>query len=343
MIELPDIQFFLYGMGDRQKYLYKGGALVDPFTGHVHYTWDVAHEKIIADEYRVEITLKQGSIVRIEETESGIYLHENESTTALVESDIKLPDFKGNKHRSYLRILHQEILINIVDGKPLPNFFVYGKPWYRDAAMMAMVLEKTGNLHCIKDWVLSLTEPYDCNNKCEEPDNLGQLLYLISLFSDMSYPLVDRILSEIPKWKKDNHICGITDGNPHPVYQTKWLKFGLQKLGLDDPYIIPSVPDSYSALFWWDYTDAHEESDRFSEKSSDLYPYLKWAEDHFYGLPFDFERCAKSYPLTWEAKASCAEYDGMQIVDPSFSTDKICVPHTWHAAEIFLYLIESSD
>ena len=37
-----------------------------------------------------------------------------------------------------LRVLHQELLFNIIGGKPVPNLFVYPKPWYRDGAMVAM-------------------------------------------------------------------------------------------------------------------------------------------------------------------------------------------------------------
>ncbi len=44
------------------------------------------------------------------------------------------------------------------DGKPLPNFFVYDKPWYRDGAMMAMAFEKKGNLPALKDWILGLRD-----------------------------------------------------------------------------------------------------------------------------------------------------------------------------------------
>jgi hypothetical protein len=30
----------------------------------------------------------------------------------------------------------------------------------------------------------------------------------------------------------------------------------------------------------------------------------------------------------------------MAVIDPVFVRQKICVPHTWHAAEIFLYLLD---
>jgi hypothetical protein len=50
--------------------------------------------------------------------------------------------------------------------------------------MMCMRLERTGNLGLVKDWILTLREPFDCNNAgvCE-PDNLwaSSILDLTSL------------------------------------------------------------------------------------------------------------------------------------------------------------------
>lgn len=42
------------------------------------------------------------------------------------------------------------------------------------------------------------------------------------------------------------------------------------------------------------------------------------------------------FPLTWEAKASQAHYEGNIRLDERFTKNKICAPHTWHAAEMFL-------
>jgi GH15 family glucan-1,4-alpha-glucosidase len=59
------------------------------------------------------------------------------------------------------------------------TLFVYPKAWLRDAAMMGMAFEATGNLHVIREWILGLREVYDRNNAGEEEaDNLGQALYL---------------------------------------------------------------------------------------------------------------------------------------------------------------------
>jgi len=202
-------------------------------------------------------------------------------------------------------------------------------------------LQKTDNLHLIKPWILKLNEPFDHNNAGNrEPDNLGQVLYLISLTADSSHPLVDKVLRTIPQFQKGKHLVGSTDFSEHPVYQTKWLKFGLRALGLEDPYEIPAVFDSYSALFWMDFKTAHVQGPAFSKKAMTNYPYLAWAQAHFHFGPPPMS-LQEQYPLTWEAHASQANYAGMRLVSKEYTDRKICVPHSWHAAEMFLFLLDA--
>jgi len=257
------------------------------------------------------------------------------------EISIRLPAFGENRYARVLRVLHQELLVNVIDGKPMPNYFVYSRPWYRDGAMMAMCLKATGNLGLIKNWVLGLKEPYDRNNGGErEADNLGQALYLISLVSDRNHPLVPQILRELPRWEVQGpggkYIQGRSDFAAHPAYQTKWAKFGLTSLKLPDPYVIPAVPDSYSALFWMAYKDPYVKGQDANDRGP--YPYLGWACDHFHGA-----RASpignRDYPLTWEQEASQARYEGMKVIAEEFVRQRLATPHTWHAAEAFLYLL----
>ena len=342
-MKLPDCPFYLFGMGQRQKLLYKHGGLLDALTGEIMRKWEVASESIRPAEHSVKLEMPDSRRVTSREDEKGVWMEENGNRICLTGSHIALPRFEGHRHASLLRILHHEILINIVNGKPVPNFFVYSKPWYRDAAMMCMCLEKTNNLHLVEKWILGLRAPLDRNNagNCE-PDNLGQALYMISLVSDTSHPLVEKILRTIPQFRKGDHIVGITDGTEHPVYQTKWLKFGLRCLGLDDPYTIPEVFDSYSALFWMDYTQAHVNGPSFTERSKERYPYLGWAEAHFHHWTLKIPCSEHQYPLTWEAHASEADYNGMALVSQEYVEQRICAPHTWHAAEMFLYLLDQA-
>jgi hypothetical protein len=340
---LAEPAFFLFGCGARQKLLYRSGELLDARTGAMLKRWDVATAVIRADALTVTLTLTGTTPqqVVISEDEQGVWLDEGGKRTSLTAAPVKLPTFnEGNRPEhtaALLRILHHEILLNVVDGKPLPNFMVYKKPWYRDGAMMAMVLAKTGNLDLIRSWIMELRDPFDRNNKNErEPDNLGQVLYLLSLVTDAKHPLVATVLAEAETFRVGDHIRGNSDFAPHPVYQTKWLKFGLRALGLPDAWRIPAVEDSYSALFWMDYRDEHVGKGGFDSHGQQLYPYLGWASDHFYRkapvLP------AIGFPLSWEAKASEANYAGMALVAPAYAQQQLSAPHTWHAAEMFLYL-----
>jgi hypothetical protein len=303
--------------------------------------WDVVKEWILPPAYTVVLETKGGGRVTLVEDEEAVGLVENGRKTVLSTSHVTLPSFAGHRHAAVLRVLHQELLVNVVDGKPVPNFLVYPKPWYRDGAMMAMAFEKTGNLALIRNWVLGLREPFDRNNGGEtEADNPGQALYLIALVSDKSHPLVPVALRELQRFERDRHIAGRSDFAPHPVYQTKWAKFGLRALGLADPYVVPGTADSYASLFWWGLEGDDHPGQQVIE--SDDYPYLTWAGCHYAGLKKG-KLSDRDYPLTWEAKASQADYSGMAIVDPVFVESKLCAPHTWHAAEVFLDLLEGRE
>ena len=336
----PEKKFFLFGMGDREKFIYKNHALIRYKDNKIIYAWNCCKDEFFYDEYKVIITKNNGERIVLLENEDGFYVND----ICLTASKINLPTFEGYKYQKHLRILHHEILINIIDGKPVPNYFVYKKPWYRDGAMMGMVLSKTNNLHLIKDWVLSTTELYDRNNAgIEEPDNLGQLLYLISLFADKNHPIVDRIIAEAKRIAENGLLSGITDFNDHRIYSTLWLKFALKRLNIDVDFInIPVDFDSYARMFWMD-REGIERSTPFENNYDSFYPYLWWAVKHFENEPIDEEYLQITYPMTWEQKASQADYDGIRQLSKNYSDNKFSAPHTWHGAEMFLYLIEKEN
>ncbi len=335
----PPTPFFIFGMGPRRKLLYKEGALYDVAEKDKLFSWDVRKELIAPERCRLRLELRDGKEVVIREDEEGVFLEEDGAVRALERGPpVKLPCFSGSKFAALLRTLHQELLVNIIPAGPTPNLFVYPTAWYRDAAMVCMCLARTGNLDLVADWIRGLDDPFDRQNGTEEPDNLGQVLYMISLVADRSHPLVTRVLKEAERFRKGDCIEGPTDGGPKPVYQTKWLKLGLKSLGLEDTWAIPRVHDPYSALFWMDYRDEHVPRPPFGERSRRLFPYLGWAEDHFHGrAPADLPE-EGAYPLTWESEAAKADYEGMSIVSPEYTRARTCAPHTWHAAEMFLYL-----
>jgi hypothetical protein len=337
-------RFYLLGMGNRRKLLYRDGRLLDAMSGEALRQWDVAGELIEPSEYRVTLRTRGGEPVRITEDADGVWLEERGAKTSLASGPVMLPRFDGHPRAALLRALHQEILINIVAGRPVPNLLAYPTPWYRDAAMMLMCLAKTGNLSLIADWVAGLREPFDRNNGGDrEPDNLGEALYLISLVSDKSHPLVGEVLKQAARCRKGAFIVGPTDSAEHPVYQTKWLKWGLRNLGLDDPHEVPALADSYSSLFWMDYRDAHVPGPRFGDDAKRDYPYLAWAEAHFHGWAPPMRVDAGRYPLTWEANASQADYARMRIVGEEYADRRIAAPHGWHAAEMLLYFWEARE
>ena len=61
---------------------------------------------------------------------------------------------------------------------------------------------------------------------------------------------------------------------------------------------------------------------------------------HFLGAPPPLHLVGRDYPLTWEAHASQADYEGMRRIDAAYVEGQLCAPLTWHAAEMFLYLYE---
>jgi hypothetical protein len=342
--DLPNVRFFLFGMGNRTKYVYRDGRLMNVRSGAVVREWTISSDIIVPPEYLVALTTAAGP-VSIREDADAVWIEESGGPAALegTRRPVTLPDFSGYHYPRVLRVLHQEILCNISECGPVPNVFVYPRPWYRDGAMVAMVLRETGNLGLLRSWISGLNDPFDRNNGGEtEADNLGQALFLVSLTADKHHPLVGKVLAESARFEtagaKGKFIQGRSDFAEHPVYQTKWLKYGLRALGLPDPYVVPSVADSYSALFWMEFKDAyvpgHDAADR------EAYPYLGWACDHFHRTrrsPIS----NRDYPLTWEERASQANYEGMRIVSPVYTARRLAAPHTWHAAEVFLYLLLS--
>jgi len=333
----------------RRKLLYvEGGQLLDALTFEPVYSWEASTEIIRASSYSVYIRTVKEKEVLLFEDEEGVWLEESGERNLLTRGDrVRLPAFDGHPYASWLRTLHAEILVNLMPFGPVPNLWVYPRPWYRDAAMMLMCLRETGNLTLVEPWVMGLHKVWDRNNDGNaEPDNFGQILFMVSLFGTNKHPIIEQVLKAMQGYVRDGHLVGKTDGAERPVYQTKWLKFGLKSLGLDDPFRIPMVFDSYSALFWMDYKAEHVPGPRFTVKHLVLYPYLNWAEAHFYGDPPPVSLTDIRTPVTWEGEASEAEY---WRLNPLVSigampchqlSSRFCAPHAWHAAEMFLYLLD---
>lgn len=337
---LPAVSFFFFGMGDRLKMIYKDGMLYNAKTGKALRRWKVETAVIVPSEYLVHLELENGKAVDIQEDAQGVYIYENNMQVIMAESNLSLPTFEGKKYAAILRELHHEILINVNEGLPLANFLIYQKPNYRSAAMMTMVLKQTNNVNLISNWVTNLKEPYDRNTEgYAEIDNLGQVLYIISAVSNNKHPLIDKVLEEAEGYKISDYVEGKTEGIYRPVYQTKWMKFGLKALGMPDSYKIPLIYDNYSPIFWLDYKTENIGGSQFDESTNVNSPYLTWAEDH----TFNQKRAIVSlvdYPLSWESESKSANYASMNIVDKGYAQGRVCATHGWHASEMFLLLID---
>lgn len=143
---LPEVRFLLFGMGSRPKLVYKSGSLLESPSGKVLRRWAVKSETIVPSDYCVSVTTTSGARVRVVEDEQAIWIEENGRREPVEhrQSRVYLPAFGQFRYPRVLRVMHQEILVNVIDGKPVPNYFVYPRPWDRDGAMVATCLKASG-------------------------------------------------------------------------------------------------------------------------------------------------------------------------------------------------------
>lgn len=344
----PEKQFFIFGMGNREKFIYKeGGSLIKFDTNEVVYSFDVKREKFLFDRYMIVIWTNDEKTFILSEDNWGAYIYqvvdeERKLIKTLCTGEyINLPYFEDYKYPRQLRILHHEILTSFIGNNPVPNIYTYKKPWYRDGAMMALVLEKTKNLHLMRPWALSVKSLYDKNNKGNcEPDNLGQLALVLSYFADKDYPLISDIYNEAERIAENGVLTGLTDYGHHEIYSTLWLKLAFDKLDIRADFIkLPNEFDSYARMFWMDKSEVETQTP-FDNQYNEWYPYLSWAVYHFNGDEIPKELLEVKYPMSWEICASEANYEGIRPLSEEYANNKCSAPHSWHAAEMFMYLIE---
>lgn len=358
---LKSSKFFLFGMGERRKMVYRENKLIDLEEQKVVRKFeDIQTDKIIPDEYKVVLTKKDGSEVVICEDEKAVWLREGNSLDSIegTTHNISLPDFSSYRYGRVLKVLHHEILFNIKASELRPNLYAYKKVWYRDCAMGAMVLEKTGNLELIRNSVLSMNALYDGNQQSvdgRESDNIGEYLYLKGLFCDKlernTLNLLTEELKTIEKKEKGwgKYISSITDGQQNDYYATAFLKYAISRknMGLKDDYVLPSTGTVYKSLTWFYQKSSIGDKIKYeikkiiqkSKRGHDIFPYLSVATAHYYGDP-SIPISQSSYPLSWETGGGLAEIGNMYRIDPMTKENKSCYPHTWTAAELFLYLYE---
>lgn len=332
--------FYIFGMGLREKFILRTEGdskyeLIEYESGEKIITNCILNNIDYAN-YCVYLKNSEGKNIKIYENEQGIYIDIDNKVEILDESvPIKIPNFEGKEYKQQLKILFNEIMVNITKEGPKPNFIAYDKVWYRDAAIIAKVLQETGNLNQIEEWIASIDEIYDKQNGTKEADNLGEVLYLLSLIDNPNQELINEILSEAQTLQKiEGYIQGITDGFEHPVYQTKWLIYGMKELGLDySNFTVPDIKDTYSELLWFD-----RENEINKMSISDRWQYLYYANLHYNKKDIKYKKI--NYPISNEIMPSRANFENMSILNSNFTEAKLITPHAWSAAEMFLYLLE---
>ena len=342
---LKNSNYFFFGMGNRKKLLFKENYLLNVDDATTIYSFNVESSLIIPNIYTVLIKTIDGQFIKIVEDKNGVHIISNKDKIIEgTDSYLDLYDFKNQKYANIKKVLYNEILFNIKDGKIYPNILVYDEPWYRDAAIASMVLKETNNTNLITNWVLNIDEIYDKqNNGIKECDNLGELLYIISTQNKQNNKLISKIEKEaqqlIQNNTSQNYLKGKTDFLELPLYQSLWYKMGLESLGKQYIYDLPEQPDYYSITAWW---SKDTPKNNISLNYNANYPYLLYAAYHTSRnntIPLN----KNIYPLSWEKSASEANYNKMSILGNYYQEQHISPLHTWSAAELLLLLLDDTN
>ena len=81
----PEKQFFIFGMGNREKLIYKeGGELIRFDTNEVILKLNIITDQFLFDRYMVVIWTKDGKIYRLYENSYGVYLDDTAFTSGIV-------------------------------------------------------------------------------------------------------------------------------------------------------------------------------------------------------------------------------------------------------------------
>lgn len=338
--------YYYFGMANRKKLLYKDDRIIDIETKKVLYQFDVDEIYMVPNEYLILIKTKQKDFIKIYEDDIGVHININDKDTIIkgTKSKLELYSFDNYKYKNTLKTLYGELLFNIKEGAIYPNIIVYDKPWYRDAAITSMVLQRTGNTVLIKDWVTNITDIYDRQNGgISEPDNLGELLYILSTQEERNEELIDKIEEEANRLADANedgyYIYGKTDFGDMYLYQNLWYKLGIEAVGRTCNFDIDSIPiDGYTKMAWWSDYEVGASPDDVSYE----FPYLSYATRHKLGKG-TITINQSLYPLSFEMGASQANYRNYKRIDKDMYRLNASPPHAWAASELMLLLMEENN
>ena len=338
-------KYYFFGLGNRRKLMFKNDSLIDLETGEKLYSWNITNQLIIPNQYTVIIETISNNYIKIYEDNDGIHYNINGEDMIIEGTDTKinLYNFDNQKWANTKKVLYSEILFNIKNSRIYPNIIVYDNPWYRDAAMASMVLKVTNNTDLISDWINNINEIYDKQNRgISEPDNLGELLYIISTQDNPNTELISRIEKEANLLAENNelgyYLTGQTDFSAKPLYQNLWYQCGINNLKRNFSFNIKNVSDEYEVLTWW----MNNKITKNKKVITDInYPYLSIAAYHKLQKG-TFPMNSNLYPLSWEKSASEANYQAMKILDNYYANNYISPIHTWTAAEMLLLLLDEN-
>ena len=337
-------EYYYFGMANRKKIFYINNKLIEIDSKKVIKKFDEKERFVIPNIHTVIIKTTDDKYIKIMEDEEGIHYIVNGKDELLDNTKLELYNFDNQKYQNIKKVLYGELLFNIKDGVIYPNIIVYDKPWYRDAALTCMVLKQTNNTDLISNWVNSITEIYDLqNDNNQEPDNLGELLYILSTQNNLNIDLIDKIEEEANRLASSNpdgyYIYGKTDFGDQYLYQNLWYKFGIESVDRKFRFDLDSIPeDSYSKMAWW---SDYELKDNNPYQVSEEYPYLSYAANHKMNnsiIPLN----ENNYPLTWESYASQANYENYYTLDKVMSYSKTSPIHSWSASELLLWLMDET-
>ena len=106
--KLPPVTFFIFGMGHRQKFVYRQGVLRDARTGRVVRRWGIDQELIVPPAYTVALQTKDGDRVFLVEDQEAVWLEEGGRRIALTRGHVSLPNIEairgGPSHRGPQRL-----------------------------------------------------------------------------------------------------------------------------------------------------------------------------------------------------------------------------------------------
>ena len=344
--EIHKHPYYIFGMGTRNKYLFtqENGRntyqLIESEKKKVIAS-HISLEKMDYENYTILARNENNETIKIFENEKGIYIQTGDKLVCLDESSsIHIPDFAGYAHEKQLKKLFNEIMVNI-SANPIegvkPNVFAYSGAWYRDGAMAAMALKRTNNLKQVQPFINSIEKLYDEENGEKEADNLGELLYILSLSEKKNDLLINKVINEAKRiTNKDGYIEGRTDGGDHPAYATGWLIYGLNSLGRDtSSWKMPDIEDSYRPLLWFMEKENNTKVNQYNIPYD--YQYLYYAKLHYYGMKVDNHNV---YPMSFESDGLMAQFDEMKKINDNYQENRMVVPHVWSAAEMFLYYLD---